>query len=539
MTVRLQQRRVVADHDQATPVRRQEVAQPDDRVRVQVVGRLVEQHRLRAGEQDPGQLHPAPLAAAQRGERLAEDPVLDAEAGRDLRGLGLRGVPAAGVQLGVRPLVAAASPGPGRPGRRCPSRSRRRGGGVRRRRGRARTGSARGRARSGRPCAGPEGGSRRSPVLCTVPAAGSASPARILVSVVLPAPLRPTSPILSPAATRKLTPSIRSRAPARTSSWWAVIMTVTRVLGCGSTRRPRSTPVGSATPGRGRSSGGMGGIPIPSGAAGGGIGGIVIVIIIFLVVQFAGGGNLLGGDDAGSGTDTATDRYNECQTGADANENVDCARAIVEDSLVAYWEDTLEPQTGTAFTAERDRHLHRRRVRRAAAATPPRRSGRSTARSTRSSTSTRRSSRTCSRASSAARAATSSSPTSSPTSTATTSRTCSAPWARCRPSRAPRATRSAWSSRPTATPGCGPRARSTPPTPKGVKIFDDLPRSDIDEAIDAAKTVGDDRIQEASGGEVNPEGWTHGSSKQRVKWFLTGFDADSIKDCDTFSASSL
>src|SRR6187431_3060173 len=97
--------------------------------------------------------------------------------------------------------------------------------------------------------------------------------------------------------------------------------------------------------GRGRSSGGMGGIPLPGGAAGGGIGGIIVIIIIFLVVQFAGGGNLLGGDDGGSGTDTATDRYNECQTGADANENVDCARALVEDSLKSYWGTTLQPQT--------------------------------------------------------------------------------------------------------------------------------------------------------------------------------------------------
>ena len=41
---------------------------------------------------------------------------------------------------------------------------------------------------------------------------------------------------------------------------------------------------------------------------------------------------------------------------------------------------------------------------------------------------------------------------------------------------------------------------------KGQKIFDEIPRSDIDEAIDAAKAVGDDRIQEASGGKVNPRG---------------------------------
>ncbi len=97
----------MADHDQPTPVGGQEVAQPDDRVRVEVVGGLVQQHGVSPGEQDPRQLDASPLATAERGERLAEDPVLDAEAGRDLRGLGLGGVPAAGVQLGVGPLVAA------------------------------------------------------------------------------------------------------------------------------------------------------------------------------------------------------------------------------------------------------------------------------------------------------------------------------------------------------------------------------------------------------------------------------------------------
>ena len=107
---RLEQGGVVADHHEPAPVRLQEVAQPDDRVGVEVVGRLVQQQRLRAGEQDPGQLHPAPLAAGQGLQRLREDPVLDAEAVRDRRGLRLRGVPAAGVQLGVGPRVAAHRP---------------------------------------------------------------------------------------------------------------------------------------------------------------------------------------------------------------------------------------------------------------------------------------------------------------------------------------------------------------------------------------------------------------------------------------------
>ena len=102
----LQQGGVVADDHQPALVGDQEVAQPDDRVGVEVVGGLVEQQRLRAREQDPRQLDPAPLATGQRVQRLGEHPVLDAEAVRDLRGLRLGGVPTAGVEVVVGPRVA-------------------------------------------------------------------------------------------------------------------------------------------------------------------------------------------------------------------------------------------------------------------------------------------------------------------------------------------------------------------------------------------------------------------------------------------------
>ena len=73
----------------------------------------------------------------------------------------------------------------------------------------------------------------------------------------------------------------------------------------------------------------------------------------------------------------------------------------------------------------------------------------------------------------------------------------------------------------------------------GVRIFEEIDGADISEALDAAKTVGDDRIQEASGGRVDPDGWTHGSSEQRMAWFRTGFESGSLKACDTFAASEL
>jgi uncharacterized protein len=287
--------------------------------------------------------------------------------------------------------------------------------------------------------------------------------------------------------------------------------------------------------GRGRSSGGLGGIPIPSGAAGGGIGGIILIIIIFLVVQFAGGG---GGGGDGAGTDTATDRYNECKTGQDANENADCARELVEDSLRAYWQSTLEPQTGTAFAPTEIVTF-------------------SGAVSTGG----------CGNASSSV------GPFYCPLDKTIYLdstffedvlegqlggsggdfvepyvlaheyghhiQNLLGTMGKVKTQQGPESDAVRLELQADCYAGMWTKGAMSTTDAKGQKIFEEIPRSDIDEAIDAAKTVGDDRIQEASGGEVNPDGWTHGSSKQRVAWFLTGFDARSIDECDTFSATQL
>ncbi|HEX7905645.1 MAG TPA: neutral zinc metallopeptidase [Chitinophagaceae bacterium] len=71
------------------------------------------------------------------------------------------------------------------------------------------------------------------------------------------------------------------------------------------------------------------------------------------------------------------------------------------------------------------------------------------------------------------------------------------------------------------------------------KMKNILDEGDIDEALNAANAIGDDRLQRQATGQVVPDAFTHGTSAQRMYWFKKGYQTGDIKQGDTFNAPDL
>ncbi|KZE95751.1 hypothetical protein AVP42_00025 [Agromyces sp. NDB4Y10] len=84
--------------------------------------------------------------------------------------------------------------------------------------------------------------------------------------------------------------------------------------------------------------------------------------------------------------------------------------------------------------------------------------------------------------------------------------------------------------------GAWAAAASSTEDPEGQPFLQPISPEEYEQAIGAAAAVGDDRIQEATQGQVDPHTFSHGTSEQRVRWFATGFE-QGVGACNTFEVS--
>ncbi len=290
--------------------------------------------------------------------------------------------------------------------------------------------------------------------------------------------------------------------------------------------------------GGGRSGGlGGGGMPIPGGVAGGGgVVGIIVVVLYLVLTQCMGdgGGGLPSGGSLDDSRMANTDRYKSCQTGEDANKSADCARVAVENSLYDFWGDEL----GSKFHAEKEVD-----------------------------TFTGATSTGCGQATSDV------GPFYCPVDETiyldTTffddvlERQLGGPdggfvepyvlaheyghhiqnllgtMGKVKTQQGPTSDSVRLELQADCYAGMWAKAATSTEDASGQVLFSSLTDQDIQQAIEAATAVGDDRIQERSGGRVNPEQWTHGSAQERVDWFTTGYTKGDLSACDTFAAGAL
>lgn len=304
---------------------------------------------------------------------------------------------------------------------------------------------------------------------------------------------------------------------------------------------PKSDISGGRVNDAGRGGGGGGGgmrLPLPGGTrAGGGIGGLVIIVLFIVLTQCVGGGvpspdggGAPQGQGRPEGIDTGDDRYANCRTGADANDDPDCARVAVALSLENYWSETLADQSDARFAP-------------------------STINTFAGAVST-----SCGQATS--QVGPFYCPGDQQIYLDTTFfadvleqqlggqggdfvepyvlaheyghhiQNLMGTMGRVRTQQGPESD----AVRLELQADCYAGMWTQHAADSELITLDD---GDIAEALDSAKAVGDDRIQQKSGQGVDPDGWTHGSSEQRMAWFSRGYEEGTLESCDTFSASEL
>jgi predicted metalloprotease len=295
------------------------------------------------------------------------------------------------------------------------------------------------------------------------------------------------------------------------------------------------------------SGGGGGGFGFPVGGGGGGmkvgggIGGIIVLVLIFVLSQYLGGGGgtaLPSGPASDSGpVSTGSQELSHCKTGADANEDPDCARVAVVNSIQSYWAEALPDQaerqyvfgdtvifsdqvgTGcggatsdvgpfycppdqqvyldtTFFEDMLEGQLGGRGGDFAEAYVLAHEYGHHV-------------------------------------------QNLLGTMGRVRTQQGPTSDAVRLELQADCYAGMWSKYATEVEDADGQVFIENLTRQDVEEALDAARAVGDDRIQQRTSGRVNPDAWTHGSAEQRMRWFMTGREKGSLRACDTFAARQL
>lgn len=307
---------------------------------------------------------------------------------------------------------------------------------------------------------------------------------------------------------------------------------------------------GGSTGGRGNSGRGMSGggmrMPIPGGGkAGGGVVGLLLIVVLIVAANLLGpeGSTSTGLDQpVQAGNDTSrtgndSERYANCRTGADAQEDADCARIAVENSLFDYWSGYLPQSTDVAFrpatmstfaggiqtgcgqatsqvgpfycpvdegiyldTTFFQQVLQNQLGGPAGAFVEPYVLAHEYGHHIQNLMGT---------------------------------------MSRVRTQQGANSDAVRLELQADCYAGLWTRAAETTEDANGQVLIQDITNQDISQAIAAAEAVGDDRIQQKTQGQVSPENWTHGSAQQRTDWFQRGYQSGDLGQCDTFSANSL
>ena len=300
--------------------------------------------------------------------------------------------------------------------------------------------------------------------------------------------------------------------------------------------------------GGGGSRGGMG-LPIPMGTGGrrmgGGIGGIIVLVIIVLLsgglggLGGLGGGSEPGGDPRSASGAVRSSELSECESGEDANQNPDCARLAVVNSIQSFWSEALPQQAGREYV-EVDTVMFSGSVNTG-----------------------------CGTASSDVGPFYCPARDDMQVYLDTTFfddvlegqlggsggdfaeayvlaheyghhiENLLGYMARVRTQKGPESDAVRLELMADCLAGMWTQYATTAEDADGEVLILELDDSDIKEALDAAAAVGDDAIQQRGSGRVDPESWTHGSAAARETWFQTGYTRGSLQACDTFETDRL